>query len=63
MTELIRALKTMEVKTVLKTYSSHISHMLSKLQNKYMVDIFQFNKKIFKVGLSFPEIPFCAMMS
>jgi len=62
-TELIRALKTMEVKTVLKTSFSHISHVLSKLQNKYMVGIFQCNKKIFEVGLSFPEIPFCAMMS
>lgn len=63
MTELVRVLKTVQVKTVLKAYFSHISHMLSKLQNKYMVDIFQCNKKIFKVGLSFPEIPFRAMMS
>ena len=58
MTELIRGLKTMEVKTVLKICFSNISRMLSKLQNKYMVDSFQRKKKIFKAGLSFHEMPF-----
>lgn len=57
MTELIRVLKTVEVKTVLKMYFSNISRMSSKLQNKYMVDSFQRKKRIFKAGLSFHEMP------